>query len=377
MLDAGPKFSHADQVKHRGTNNQPLAHKRMSEHYENLNPLDKYWTFFTGYGGGSNCWWACTPRLIPDDFRTKSLFGIGMDWPMSYDDLEPYYCQAEKLMNVCGDSSKAPYPRSQPYPKAPHRQNAVDKILNEAFPDQMYSFPAARSPESVADQRPACCNNGVCTICPINAKFTVLNGLTSPYEDERVELKVDAKVIGLEKTNDVITGVTYRKDGKEETVRCELAVLGANAIFNPHIMLRSGFAHPELGLGLTEQVSRKVTVDLNGIDNFQGSTVSTALCYMLHGREHRKKKAGALIQTENIPNLRNERGKHLQRMEMLVSYEDSRLPQNHVALSKENPEKAAATFVKHSDYTERGMRELDEDIKKVISPLPVDSVSIS
>lgn len=376
VLDAGPKFSHADQVKHRGTENQPLGHHKKLEYFDNLNP-EKYWTFFTGYGGSSNCWWACTPRLLPDDFRTRSLFNVGMDWPMSYADLEPYYCEAEQLMNVSGDSSAAPYPRSRPYPKAPHRQNAVDKVLNRAFPNEMFSFPTARSSEAVVGQRPACCNNGVCTVCPIDAKFTVLNGLTSPYDDPQVELIVEAKVVAVEKTGNVVTSVLYRHEGREKKVKCDLAVLGANALFNPHIMLRSGFQHPELGKGLTEQVSRKVTVDLDGLDNYQGSTVNTALGYMLHGREHRLKKAGALIQTENFPHLRNERGRHLQRMAMVVSYEDYRLPENHVTISQKDADKAAATFLHHSEYTERGLNDLEEDIKKVLAVLPVEKISIS
>jgi GMC oxidoreductase len=49
--------------------------------------------------------------------------------------------------------------------------------------------------------------------------------------------------------------VSYTQDGVTKTAEADLVVLGANALFNPHILLRSGFTHPVLGKGLTDQVS--------------------------------------------------------------------------------------------------------------------------
>jgi hypothetical protein len=57
--------------------------------------------------------------------------------------------------------------------------------------------------------------------------------------------------------------------------------LGANAIFNPHLLLRSGLDGPEVGRGLVEQASVQVEVELNGMDGFGGSTVISAIGYPL------------------------------------------------------------------------------------------------
>src|SRR5262245_49425069 len=47
-------------------------------------------------GGLAMHWGAVTPRFSPEDFRVKSMFGVGFDWPVSYDDLDPFYQEAEE-----------------------------------------------------------------------------------------------------------------------------------------------------------------------------------------------------------------------------------------------------------------------------------------
>ena len=79
-------------------------------------PNSKPWVYAIGFGGGSNCWWACTPRMLPNDFRLKHTYGVGRDWPLSYVELEPYYQEVEHAMAVSGPDDGSPYPRSEPYP---------------------------------------------------------------------------------------------------------------------------------------------------------------------------------------------------------------------------------------------------------------------
>ena len=54
-------------------------------------------------GGTTWHWLGTTLRFVPDDFRLRSRFGVGVDWPISYDDLEPWYCEAERELGVAGD----------------------------------------------------------------------------------------------------------------------------------------------------------------------------------------------------------------------------------------------------------------------------------
>ena len=168
VLEAGVRTEHAEQLISRGDKNRPGRSQHNNSQYINRTP-QKPWAFFTGFGGASNAWWACTPRLLPEDFRLKSKYGIGADWPIEYDDLEPFYCDAEDLMQISGDSKNSPYPRSRPYPQTPHRLTDPDKALRAAYPDQVFCHPCARSTGPVPGQRGPCCNNGVCVLCPADA----------------------------------------------------------------------------------------------------------------------------------------------------------------------------------------------------------------
>jgi choline dehydrogenase-like flavoprotein len=57
-------------------------------------------------GGSTMHWGGWCPRMKPEDFELKSRVGnVGLDWPSTYSDLEPYYIKAEKYLQVAGDSN--------------------------------------------------------------------------------------------------------------------------------------------------------------------------------------------------------------------------------------------------------------------------------
>ena len=126
----------------------------------------KEWRFTLAFGGGSNCWFGCTPRFMPNDFRLKSKYGIGDDWPIDYADLEPHYERAEHVMAIAGSSDRAPYPRRTPHPQPPHRLSDPDRLLTAAYPDRYFPQPSARA-RVATGRRGACCANGVCGLCPV------------------------------------------------------------------------------------------------------------------------------------------------------------------------------------------------------------------
>src|SRR5205085_10670226 len=71
-----------------------------------------------GVGGLAMHWGGVTPRFSPEDFRVKSLFGLGVDWPLSYEELDPFYQEAEELMGVAGEQGPpAMDPRGKPFPQ--------------------------------------------------------------------------------------------------------------------------------------------------------------------------------------------------------------------------------------------------------------------
>src|SRR5678809_208679 len=101
-----------------------------------------------------SCWTGCTPRFMPNDFKMDSMYGRGIDWPIGYNDLEPYYCETEAIMLISGPE-QTPFPMSKRYPQKPHSLSSVDKILQKEYGDLYISQPTARSSEQ--GKRNMCC----------------------------------------------------------------------------------------------------------------------------------------------------------------------------------------------------------------------------
>ncbi len=64
-----------------------------------------HWTRLRAVGGRTNTWGRACFRHGSLDFKTKSMQGFGEDWPISYDDLAPWYDKAERLTGVCGEAA--------------------------------------------------------------------------------------------------------------------------------------------------------------------------------------------------------------------------------------------------------------------------------
>jgi choline dehydrogenase-like flavoprotein len=314
--------------------------------------------------------------MMPNDFKMQSTYGVGLDWPVSYDNLEDFYYQVEVAMSISGPNDGSPFPRSKPYPQPPHRFTDPDKLLKAAYPDLYFQQPTARA-RVATPNRPACCASGVCDLCPTNAKFTILNEMSGLYDDPRVTLVLGATVQFVETIGGVAAGVSYLKEGVAHQAKADLIVLGANALFNPHILLRSNLNHPLLGKRLHEQVAIGVTVDLDGVENFQGSTSITGYGYMLYDGKHRSQYAACLMESFNIPYLRPDRGKWRQWMLLKFVFEDLPSERNYVTINAVDPTLPETVYDGHSDYTQRGIDKLAEVLPKILSPLPVEKIRIN
>ncbi|HHH43717.1 MAG TPA: GMC family oxidoreductase [Gammaproteobacteria bacterium] len=356
------------QVK-RGVN------ARMNHRDTFTNKTEKYWNFTVGFGGGTNCWFAQTPRLHPSDFSTKSLYGVADDWPVSYADLEPYYAEAEAIMAVSGDPDMAAmFPRSTAYPQPPHRPTAIDRIMKQKQPERHFVMPTARA-RVATDTRPACCSNARCNLCPIQAKFTALNGFEKVYTDPRVHVCLDSEVRSLDARGGVVNKAVFRQEGKDYRVAGDLFVLGANAIQSPAILLRSGMDSGNAGQGLHEQVGVNVEVFLEGLDNFDGSTITTGLNYSLYDGAFRKDHASCLIYFENrwSHGLRKEPGRWRETLPLVIVAEDIPAGHNRVTI-QEDTGQATVTYQGESDYARRGIEVALEKLPGILEPLPVEAI---
>jgi hypothetical protein len=126
-------------------------------------------------GGTTWHWLGTCLRFVPNDFRLSTVYGRGVDWPVTSDDLEPFYGQAEDEVGVSGDSNETPgSPRSTGYPMPAIPQTFMDKAYAPALVGTQFEVlatPQARN-SAARDERPVCCGSASCIpICPIQAKY--------------------------------------------------------------------------------------------------------------------------------------------------------------------------------------------------------------
>jgi len=226
-------------------------------------------------GGSTWSWRGNTPRFIPSDFHLKTQFGVGRDWPLDYNELEPWYCQAELELGVSGnhdewDGLHGGY-RSQAFPMpgiplgfSDLRVKArIDGKTVRGTKLRVVTTPQARN-SAVFDSRPACEGHSNCIpLCPIQAKYDATVHLRRAHEYPHVELRTGAVVTRLEKGQDGRVSEVYYKNWKsddvkkERTVRGRLVVLAAHAIETPKILLMSnGLANSsgQVGRNLMDHV---------------------------------------------------------------------------------------------------------------------------
>jgi choline dehydrogenase-like flavoprotein len=373
VLERGALIPHHEQLANR----RP-TYLTAPEYYETDHP-EKEWLFSVAMGGGSNCWWGNTPRLHPSDFETATRYGVGMDWPVSYDDMESYYCDAEELMSISGDSESRIMPRSRPYPVGPHRFSRPAKLLAEAYPEQFVMTPCARPPAHGGVNRAACCNNGVCDLCPINSKFTIINAFMSVYEDPRVTVIRPAEVTRFGIKGGVVQQVIYRAGGVEQAIRADHVALGANAVFNPLILMNSGLNDDVVGRYLHEQVGVPAVAFLDGLRGFGGSSSLTGYLYTTYDGPHRKERAGSLIEFYNMlepPLVRLDLKRGLDVLHLKVVYEDLPQQENRVRPKTEGSTTPFVEYQGHSPYVDASIAKIVDDLAPVTSALPVEDLRI-
>jgi choline dehydrogenase-like flavoprotein len=372
VLERGQKLDHAWQIKN-GLNST-ITH---TETFRRMGLSTKSWNFTIGFGGSSNCWAGGTPRMLPNDFRVKSLYGVGYDWPVTYDDLAPYYDEVEEVMSVSGPKDGSLCPRTKPYPQPPHRMTEPDRLLKAKYPDAYFEQPTARARVATAG-RNRCCAAGVCPLCPGDAKFTILNGMSALYDDPRVTLLTNSEALSVDMAGGAtVRGVNYRRNGEIHRARADLVVLGANAIFNPFLMLKSGMSHPLLGRRLNERAWVHAYVHYDGVDGFSGSTAITGSGYMFYDGPHRAERGGILVEGHNSPpRLRDEFGKWRQAQFLKFVIEENPEDFNRVEIDPQDVSRPVVTFKSHSEYALASFRKVPELAEELLSGLPVEKIIV-
>jgi glucose dehydrogenase len=221
-------------------------------------------TYLKVLGGTTWHWLGTAIRLIPSDFKTQTLFGRGVDWPITYSDLEPYYTQAEYELGVSGQSAQDQgSARSQSYPMPAVGQSYCDQKFVNALTNTRYhvtATPQARN-TVVRDGRPPCCGSGSCIpVCPIQAKYdatvhinkAVAAGATLLTKATAVQLIVD--------NNQNIEAVRFKRwDNTQGLIKAKQVILACHAIETPRLLLASRSTQQPNGVAnRSDQVGRNL-----------------------------------------------------------------------------------------------------------------------
>lgn len=359
VIERGPLTPHAEQIANR--RNSPVESGSL---YQRSGAPNKHWMFTIGAGGGSNCWWACTPRFMPADFELQSRYGVGMDWPIGYDDLEEHYSEVEWLMEISGPSDSTVWPRSRPYPLPPHIQTSAHAKLSERYGDQFGPMPCARS-STYSGSRARCCANGVCDLCPHDAKFTILNMTDSPF-DAGANLLTETEVTRVGLSAGGARSVYVSTGGRDLEIFGDTVFLGANALFNAEIMMRSGVSNPNLGKFIHEQSAIYCDVELASGNGFDGSTSIPSHGYFMWDGSWRRESAAVLLEGWSAPIFRGDAGKNLQRVRFKLIAEAMPSAENHVRLGQNKP---VIHYLGDNAYTKSGLDRAKSEFEKVLTEI--------
>jgi choline dehydrogenase-like flavoprotein len=245
--------------------------------------LESGWDFWNGncVGGSSNFMSGFFYRLKPDDFSLRSVFGPieganVADWPISYEDLEPYYTRVEQLVGISGRVVKHPQqePRSTPdYPYPPLAENIISGWIDSAC--QKLGYHSLPTPRAILSQpamhRNSCSYSIYCGSygCSTGAKGSARAALLDhAVKTGRCHIAPHAKVFRLvsDSKGKVVTADYYDKQGQAQRVKARIFVVACQAIETSRLLLSSpGPFHPR-GLGNNrQQVGRNLLFSAGGI----------------------------------------------------------------------------------------------------------------
>ncbi len=223
-------------------------------------------------GGRTNHWGRISLRFGPDDFRRRSIDGLGDDWPIAYDDLAPYYDRVDRLIGIYGsveglpnepDGVFLPPPRPRCYELLAKR--AAEKLGLTVIPSRMSILTRPHN------GRPACHYCGQCGRgCKTNSNFSSTNVLIIPAQKSG-RLTIRTHAMAREVTigdGGRATGVAYidKTTGADEHVRARIVVLAASACESARILLNSKSALFRDGLANSSGTVGKYLTDTTGTD---------------------------------------------------------------------------------------------------------------
>jgi len=245
-------------------------------------------------GGRTNHWGRISLRFGPDDFRRKSLDGLGDDWPITYEDMKPYYDRVDALVGIFGSMEGLPndpdgvfLPPPKPRCYELLIKQAADKLGITCIPSRLSII------TKPLNGRAAChycgqCNRG----CATHSNFSSPSVLLPPAMATK-RLTIIANAMAREVTVDdkgLATGVAYidKNTTRENHVQARIVVLAASACESARILLNSKSSKFPQGLGNSSGNVGKYLTDTTGL------SVSGFIPKLMNGVKHNEDGVGGM-----------------------------------------------------------------------------------
>jgi len=254
VLDAGPRFNpatdyhtHLREFELLGDVFSPDDERRDRYTLGSRQPFT--YTRVKGIGGSTLAYHGITPRFHETDFRAHSEDGVADDWPITYEDLEPYYTAVEYELGVSGPSGLEanPFdpPRSFNYPTAAHSlYPAAETIKRGADKLGLHLVvPPLALPTRRWGGRPECAGAGACHFgCRIIAKSSI-DVTFVPKAEATGHVTICPEAVAREITlgpDGRARSVVYLDSaGREHEVFGRVIVVAGNAVETPRLLLMS------------------------------------------------------------------------------------------------------------------------------------------
>ncbi len=271
LSNAGYKVVVLEKGKHYNTedfNKDELSVARnnlftpsLDDEYHLVNDIDKdgkaykrKQSFWNGslVGGSSNLMSGYFHRMKPNDFKLKSVYGEikganVVDWPISYDDLEPYYDKVEKVVGVSGrvvDHKFQEKRSSKDFPFEPLAEQAISSWIDDAC--KKLNFTSMPTPRAVlalpALQRNSCSYSNFCGsyACATGAKsHAKVALLDKALKNGNLTIISEAFVYKIDSSKTDVTSLKYIKNSKEQEIKAKIYVVAAQAIESSRLLLNS------------------------------------------------------------------------------------------------------------------------------------------
>jgi len=223
-------------------------------------------------GGRTNHWGRISLRFGPDDFKRGDLDGLSPNWPISYDDIAPYYDRLDRLVGIFGSRENL---HNQPDSifQPPPRPRAYELLVMDASKRLNVTCVPARLSilTRTLNGRQAChycgqCNRG----CKVNANFSSTNVLLAPAR-RTGKLTLITGAMAREVTLDArgrCSGINYidKASGEDRHVNARVVVLAASACESARLMMNSKSSHFPNGLANSSGMLGKAITDTTGTD---------------------------------------------------------------------------------------------------------------